>query len=121
MEHYHVYLAQPADGLRRFLTRASDVFRTRSGANAWARDWPSAWRIVRQCDGEYCPSPRVTRELIEGDGPHHRARLPTIRTIPRRRRHVPERVKRIRERLDELDADALARIEALIEEVAAPS
>ncbi len=112
MKHYHVYLAQPDYPLRALMTRASDVFRTRPAAKAWAQHWPAAYRLVRQCEGgRGCPGDAIPEHGQREPLPEFRRRKPRARR--------PARLVRLRNALDGLDAAALARIEALIEEVTA--
>lgn len=111
MEHYHVYTAQPDYPRRAFMTRSSDVFRTRAAANDWARHWPAEYRIVKKCDG----GRGCTGDALPEHG--QRVPLPEFRRRAARKRR-PARLVRLRRALDALDADALARVEALIAEVA---
>lgn len=108
--HWHVWCAPALGPSRAFTTRSGDVFNSREAANKWARGQRAAAsrRIIRQCDGgDACPGAQL---------PPERTPLPPPR--PRRRR--PARLARLRSRLDGLDAEALAAVEALLDDLAAP-
>ena len=111
MEHYHVYTSQPDYPRRAFMTRSSDVFRTRAAANDWARHWPADYRIVRKCEGgRGCPGDAI---------PEHGQRVPLPefrRRRPRKRRSA--RLVELRRALDELPPAELERVRELVAELA---
>jgi len=83
------------------------VWADRNAAKAWAaRQRPAERRIIRQCrGGEACPG---------NTPPAERVALPAA---PRPRRRRPARLLRLRRALDGLDAEQLARLEALLQDL----
>ena len=102
--HYHVYAA-PSDGpIRKFSTRATDVFATRTAAREWAKKHrPAERRIVRAC----CGGPSCPARVLPERG--SRPALPKMEAQRSRRRTA--RLVRLRKAMDQLQPAQLEQLE----------